>query len=760
MTLSLRRVSLAASLYYMFCALVCGAQNINVDQIRTGTTNNGNVVTTVNGTSVWAPAPGGIPSAQGTAPIQVNGASGTPAAGAITVSCPSCGGGAFASQVVVPASGSQTVNVNATSNNPVSVSPAVASSSNTSAQFLNSTSCANAGACAYINSTTVTWSNFTLPPGVNPANVTNVEVYISASLSSVGAFGGPVASCTAAGGNSANFVFPGNSFSTTSLTASFNSPVAGADVSSIVCVAHNSFVDSSGPLVFNIDQFNLIVTYTGSPVSPPDVISVAPPLTLNSASNILGLNPVYDYATSGGSSDAYTLTLPALVSSLSLPNQPPHQGQQVLWTPSFENLTTTPTLNLNGSGAVTITKGPGHTALAAGDLNGNVADTIFDGTNWELQNPQTPSGGGTSISVNGASVSNPNFNGTTPAAPSGAANVAYQVSSSNVSGNVPAATGSTPGVIKPDGTTCTVTSGVLTCAGSSGSTSIPICADTSGSGTAQSCTTSPSFTPVAGSVIAYTTSTANAGTALTENVNSLGAKPVAKWQTTTVLAENDVQANTFILETYDGTNWELSTIGNPPSGSGLTPPFNFAVAGFSSDNYTLTLPAFSSSTLAVGTEVLFTPPNFGSNTTNTPTLDLNSLGAITIVKGPGESGLAPNDIVAQSGICGGPCISDLIYDGNHWVLQNPQTSGQAAGSVTLSSGTATVTLPPNVLSCHPSGAANCVYQLTNCGPNSSTSLGILSVTNFPSGGAFTISSLTSTGAVDTADLSTVCWRIN
>lgn len=99
-------------------------------------------------------------------------------------------------------------------------------------------------------------------------------------------------------------------------------------------------------------------------------------------------------------------------------------------------------------------------------------------------------------------------------------------------------------------------------------TAIPTCGDTSGSGTAQSCTTSPTFTPAAGSVIIYTTTTSNSGTGLTVNVNSLGAKSVAKWQTTTTLAAGDIKANTQILMTYDGTNWEASTIGNAPSGGG------------------------------------------------------------------------------------------------------------------------------------------------------------------------------------------------
>ena len=98
---------------------------------------------------------------------------------------------------------------------------------------------------------------------------------------------------------------------------------------------------------------------------------------------------------------------------------------------------------------------------------------------------------------------------------------------------------------------------------------IPLaCADTSGSGTVQVCNTSPTFVPAAGDRIAYTTTTANTGTGLTVNVNSLGAKSVAKWQNSTTIAANDVRANTQVILSYDGTNWELDTIGNSPAGTG------------------------------------------------------------------------------------------------------------------------------------------------------------------------------------------------
>lgn len=98
---------------------------------------------------------------------------------------------------------------------------------------------------------------------------------------------------------------------------------------------------------------------------------------------------------------------------------------------------------------------------------------------------------------------------------------------------------------------------------------INYCPDTSGSGTAQVCNTVGNFTPIQGSYIVYSTTTANTGTGLTINVNGLSAKSVSKWMgSTTTLAANDVLANKAVVLVYDGTTWELSDIGNAPSGGG------------------------------------------------------------------------------------------------------------------------------------------------------------------------------------------------
>ena len=144
-------------------------------------------------------------------------------------------------------------------------------------------------------------------------------------------------------------------------------------------------------------------------------------------------------------------------------------------------------------------------------------------------------------------------------------------------------------------------------------TSLPLaCADSSGSGTAQSCTTAPSFTPASGDWILYTTTTANTGD-VTVNVDALGAKHIRKWLGSSVLVSGDMPANTPMLMVYDGTYWEVPTIGNVPSGGGsawsaLTNPTN---------NLGLTMAAYTSTftyNAATGSGDLFGLTDTTSNT--------------------------------------------------------------------------------------------------------------------------------------------------
>ena len=96
------------------------------------------------------------------------------------------------------------------------------------------------------------------------------------------------------------------------------------------------------------------------------------------------------FGTGGGTANAQTVTLTPAITSLAGPFQ-------VCWLPTNANTTTTPTLAVSGLTAHTIVKAGG--AVAANDLITTVqACANYDptGTQFELINPQTSSGGGVS----------------------------------------------------------------------------------------------------------------------------------------------------------------------------------------------------------------------------------------------------------------------------------------------------------------------------------------------------------------------------
>ena len=75
--------------------------------------------------------------------------------------------------------------------------------------------------------------------------------------------------------------------------------------------------------------------------------------------------------------------------------------------------------------------------------------------------------------------------------------------------------------------------------------------------------------PVSGDSIIYTTTTGNTGD-VTLNVDSKGAAHIRKWSGSSVLASGDLVANVPVQLIFDGTYWELQTIGNVPSGGSGT----------------------------------------------------------------------------------------------------------------------------------------------------------------------------------------------
>ena len=79
---------------------------------------------------------------------------------------------------------------------------------------------------------------------------------------------------------------------------------------------------------------------------------------------------------------------------------------------------------------------PAHCSATAGDvfvINNTTPTQLYLCTATDTW---TIGGGGTSVNVNGSSISSPNFNSTTPAAGTGYTNVAFQVSGSNVSAGI------------------------------------------------------------------------------------------------------------------------------------------------------------------------------------------------------------------------------------------------------------------------------------------------------------------------------------
>ena len=154
---------------------------------------------------------------------------------------------------------------------------------------------------------------------------------------------------------------------------------------------------------------------------------------------------------------------------------------------------------------------------------------------------------------------------------------------SGVEGRVRAITDSTTGiwgaVISGGGSThvnayCNGASWVVAATVSSAATAHNIavtlsCTDASGSTTAYTCTTAPNFTPAAKDCLWFTPQTTNTG-ASTLNVNSTSTAPLQKWLGS-ALASGDLVGGKTEPICFDGTNWQVITIGNPPgAGSGLT----------------------------------------------------------------------------------------------------------------------------------------------------------------------------------------------
>lgn len=108
------------------------------------------------------------------------------------------------------------------------------------------------------------------------------------------------------------------------------------------------------------------------------------------------------------------------------------------------------------------------------------------------------------------------------------------------------------------------------------------CAAASGSGTAYTCTTSPTFSPAAQDMILFKADVANTGAA-TLNVNSSSAAGLKKQGGGTALVANDLLAGQWTVLIFDGTYWQMqgqsgnAAAGGPSplstTGAGYVKPF-------------------------------------------------------------------------------------------------------------------------------------------------------------------------------------------
>jgi trimeric autotransporter adhesin len=96
--------------------------------------------------------------------------------------------------------------------------------------------------------------------------------------------------------------------------------------------------------------------------------------------------------------------------------------------------------------------------------------------------------------------------------------------------------------------------------------SLPVeCIAASGSAAAYTCSTSPTFTPVAGDKVRFRANVANAGPA-TLSVNGAAAAGIRKQGGSATLIANDLIAGLWIGATFDGTFWQLDgQLGNGTS---------------------------------------------------------------------------------------------------------------------------------------------------------------------------------------------------
>lgn len=264
------------------------------------------------------------------------------------------------------------------------------------------------------------------------------------------------------------------------------------------------------------------------------------------------------FITGGGAADVMTGCPSPAITAQALTT-----GLIIHVRPNAGNATTTPTFNLCSLGAVTIVKSTGGSlgALAAADYATGVDATFYyTGSFWQLINPQTastlPCPSCVTASSPGAGIAH--FAGST-----------QTVTSSSVANSDLANPSTTV-----NGTTCTLGS-TCTVTASGG---IPFITAT-GSVNAMVATFSPAITSyTVGLIVEVLTNLTNTSTAVTLNVNGLGAKGIRKQWGSNVISVGDINTTVPSIYIYDGTVFQLL---NPqaqlllPVGSASVPSYSF-----------------------------------------------------------------------------------------------------------------------------------------------------------------------------------------
>lgn len=234
------------------------------------------------------------------------------------------------------------------------------------------------------------------------------------------------------------------------------------------------------------------------------------------------------------------------------------------------------------------------------------------------------------------------------------------------------------------------------------------CPDTSGSGTAQVCSTVANITPVGGNTcVLYTTTTTNSGAGLTLNMDSFGVRSIAipgasGW--TTTLTAGIIPANKPLNICYDGTNWNVQQTGTAASGSGGP-----TIKTNTVNNTSQVILDFTTST-ANATGLTVTPSNpsggvekeeitgtlniasggFGASTAAAFTVFGNETGSIAaphFTGNPQVSNMTVNGSLGSSTYIGAGALGNfsILISGNNW---NPATTTyNGLGAIDLSSGT-------------------------------------------------------------------------